>query len=70
MNFPNRYEQEFKSIFKISLRKFYHPLFGFEIIEFDKRIIKTPDNESMQDYILKNYGDRAVELMFILIKYT
>ena len=71
--FPEQYEQPFKSYFKQSLRIFYHPIFGFDIIKFDEEM-KTKfgyieDNKtSCADFVSKNFGEDAKKLIDNLIK--
>lgn len=77
-NFPVQYEQQFELYFKQSLRKFYHPLFGFDIIKFDKEMKSKfgyiefgyieDDKTSCSDFVSQKFGKDAVELINNLIK--
>jgi len=60
------YKQKFESIFKLSLRNYAHPIFGFDIIKFDEDL-KTPDGTSTSDFIKKKYSKEASELISKMI---
>ena len=63
------YNQEIGEIFSPSrLEQYYKPLFRFDIVGFDEKVIHTPDGESMADRIKKDYGLRAHEIVSNLIK--
>lgn len=53
---------EFKRIFGIDMVGFMHPLLGFDIIKFDD-YVKTPDGESLHDFIGRKYGDEAIAII-------
>ena len=72
-NFPEQYEQQFKLHFKQSLRKFYHPIFGFDIIKFDDEIrfkfgYIEDAKTSCSNFVLQKFGKDAVNLINDLIK--
>jgi len=58
---------EFQETFKQSLVSFMHPLFGFDIIRFDK-IIQTPDGQSTANFLKKEYGKKAHDLIERLLQ--
>ena len=73
LSFINSYEQQFKLYFKQSLRKFYHPLFGFDIIKFDEEMKSKfgyieDGKTSCSDFVSKTFGNDAVKLINNLIK--
>jgi hypothetical protein len=61
------YTPEFQKYFHLSLHKFIHPLYGFDIVTFDAAI-KTPDGKSTSEFIIDKYGKEAHELVEKLIK--
>ena len=52
----------FKAIFGEHLQKYMHPLWGFDICQFDKEL-GTPDGISTSDFIQSKYGLTAVHLI-------
>lgn len=58
----------FRKVFKQPLKSFWDKLTGFDIVKFDEEFLKTPDGVSTKDYALKLFGNRAVELLEILIR--
>jgi len=73
------YDPEFYRIFGIHVNYFFNKSFlfigmvDFDIIEFDKYMQKlgfrTEKDGSLQDYIIKEYGERASELIDELIRF-
>lgn len=59
--------QEFAMIFGKQLRRYLHPIFGFDSIQFDADI-GTPDGISMHDWIMQNWGKSGVKLIEELIR--
>ena len=57
---------EFQVIFKVSLTRFMHPLFGFDVIAFD-RFIQPNDGESTYQATERKYGSEAVKLVMGII---
>jgi len=53
---------KFQSIFGIPLKTCWDKLFALDIIKFDK-FLETPDYISTNDWILKNHGQDAVDLV-------
>ena len=72
--FPVHYEKMFQATFKISLRKFYHPIFGFEVIQFDDWLISRhgydieASGKSASEFVTEKFGDAAAEMIYALIK--
>lgn len=67
-------KDEFSLYFKLNLRQFLAGdaitlLTGFNIVTFNKAI-KTPDGTSTKNWIKKQYGEKAQELISWLIKHT
>ena len=64
------YVDEFKIIFKKDLSYFYTKLFRFDLNAFHIFLEKLgkPHNKSTHDYVYKNYGQDALDLMIKLIK--
>jgi len=72
-DYPFYHEQQFQLYFKKPLRKFFHPLFGFDILKFDEEMKSKfgyiEDNKtSCSDFVLQKFGKDAVELIRNLIK--
>ena len=59
-------QKKFQTYFNASITKFWHPLFGFDIIKFDG-FLQTPDGISTKDFITKNQGEEAAEFIKYLI---
>jgi len=55
--------QEFYNTFGVSLKDFFDPILGFDIVKFDEEIIKPSANESTKDKILRDYGQNGVEVI-------
>jgi len=62
-----KHSQEFLHTFNVSLFKFMHPLFGFDVINFDKWL-QTPDGISTSDYLKQEYNERAESLITELLQ--
>lgn len=65
-----KYNEEFRNIFKVELRKFWlNNIFGFDIVAFDEFLKDTgcysqlPDSCSMKEAIEKKYGQRASQVI-------
>jgi len=56
----------FKRLFNRNLKDYMDSITGFDIIKFDEDI-ETPDGISTHDFILKTYGQEAVDLVHSLI---
>ena len=56
------YRERFRRTFGSDMSHFMHPLFGFDVIGFD-RWLKTPDGISTSDFIKKEYTDEAEALI-------
>jgi hypothetical protein len=61
------YAPLFQSVFKVRLWDFFDMIYGFDIVKFDEIIIKSPDGESCADVVHRDYGDRGVDLINLLI---
>ena len=62
----NAGQQQFQGIFGVPLHRFWHPLFGFDVIKFDEWL-GTPDGTSTHDHILNTKGQGALTLVEGLI---
>lgn len=60
------HEKEFLNIFNVPLSRFMHPIFGFDIIQFDT-YIRTPDGTSTKEWAKKRYGVESVGLLYKLM---
>jgi hypothetical protein len=58
--------KNFHKVFGISVLKFWHPFFGFDVIEFDKWV-GTPDGMSCNDHVEKKYGKGASDIIGALL---
>ena len=63
----NENRQEFYNSFGVSLDNFFDLITGFDIAKFDKEIIKSADNESVKDKVLRKYGQGAVDVIIDLL---
>jgi len=62
----NQSRDKFQLIFGIPLTRFMHPLFGFDIVNFDTWL-GTPDGTSTHDYLLETKGQEALNLVESLL---
>lgn len=60
----------FRQTFGASLEKFFDGMTGFDILTFEDDYLRMdPESEqSVEDVVLENYGDEAVELIKRLIQ--
>jgi hypothetical protein len=70
--YPVIYETLFRSYFGRSLRSFWHPLFGFDIIKFDQHCQAAlgyveEGQTSNSDFTTAKFGKNATELIETLI---
>lgn len=63
----NACRAEFIALFGMPLTRFMHPLFGFDIVAFDERVIMPPDGTSTKEAIRNRYGEAGVKLIERLI---
>ena len=61
-------QQEFTRMFGHSPRKYIHPIFGFDVVDFDKQINKCQDELSCHDFLVKEYGEQAAKLVLRFIE--
>lgn len=72
--FPVHYEKMFQTTFKISLRRFFHPIFGFDIITFDDWLIShhgydiETSGKSASEFTTEKFGEDATKMIHALIK--
>ena len=59
--------QEFYNTFGVSLKEYYDPILGFDVVKFDKEVIKPSDGESTKDKVLRKYGQNGVDVVTNLI---
>lgn len=57
----------FESMFKLSFDDYWDTMSGFDICKFDDDI-KCPDGISLKDFLTEQYGEKASNLIEILIK--
>lgn len=62
----------FFNFFGVPLREFWHPLFGFDVIRFDKEFLipklnYNEDQESIKAVVIRIYGDNAARLIDALL---
>lgn len=60
-------KREFYNIFKVLLSDFFDPVFGFNLSKFDRRIIKSKNNEFIKNRIEKDYGKEGVDIIIDLL---
>ena len=64
---------EFYSTFGISLAKFTHNVLGFDVLNFDDFITsrnEVGENESCSDVVKRVYGERAFEIIKMLLDFN
>jgi len=54
---------DFLIIFKTPITWFYNPMFGFDAVRFDEKLIKPNENESTFQAIERKYGAIAAKLI-------
>lgn len=58
--------QAFERIFKTSLHRFMHPLFGLDVVKLDE-FISPFENESTSQAISRKYGGEALTLVKMIM---
>lgn len=59
-----RYRNEFMEIFGVDPKNYWeNNFFGFNVIGFDEKFIKTPDNMSMKEYVTEKYGEKGYDVL-------
>jgi hypothetical protein len=58
---------EFTKLFRCSLKPFWDNITGFDIVAFDKQIVKSGDN-AMYDVVKEKYGEAGTVLIERLIQ--
>ena len=59
-----RYRNEFMEIFGVDPKNYWeNNLFGFDVISFDEKFIKTPDDMSMRGYVTEKYGKKGYDVL-------
>ena len=70
--FPVQYEKMFQATFKISLRKFYHPLWGFDMIVFNRWLTShhgydiKASGKSTSEFVTEIFGEAATKMILAL----
>lgn len=62
-DYPQHIDKSFSLTFKTSLRRFWSPLYGFDVIAFDDKFVKAPDGVSAEEQIRKDYGNIGVRII-------
>lgn len=63
INLLKRYRNEFMEIFGVDPKNYWeNNFFGFDVIGFDEKFIKTPDNMSMREYVTEKYGKKGFDV--------
>jgi hypothetical protein len=63
INRLKRYRNEFMEIFGVDPKNYWENNFlGFDVIGFDEKFIKTPDNMSMREYVTEKYGKKGYDV--------
>ena len=57
----------FWEVFHLDIRKYYDPLFGFDVIKWDEEVIKPADGESTAEGTNRIYGPGASNIITALI---
>ena len=57
------YRQAFFCAFGVSFDDYFHPLLGFDLIKFDDEFLRSPDDESVANYLTEHYGKLACKLV-------
>lgn len=64
INLLKRYRNEFMAIFGVDPKNYWeNNFFGFDVIGFDEKFIKTPDNMSMREYVTEKYGKKGFDVL-------
>lgn len=61
-----RHDEDFMRAFSVSVAKFMHPYWGFDVIRFDEWL-RTPDGKSTDEFLQEKYGGVACDLVKALI---
>lgn len=68
LDLRDKYHHEFKTVFGVSLHRYFNNLTGFDVVKFDEEFVKPKANkESMRDALKRRWGDDAVALVMNLI---
>lgn len=62
-----KYQRPFEHTFKMKLSQFVHPIFGFNVVEFDKAL-GVPGGTSTSDFVMKKYGKEAWSMILLLLE--
>lgn len=65
---PASKKREFESVFKCPFMAYWSPLYGFDVVQFDEKVIKSEEG-CMRDEIVKVWGKEAANLVEYLINY-
>lgn len=65
---PQDQADAFQRLFHCPLRRYWHPVFGFEIVRFDQVVVHSGDR-SMRAAIVEQYGEEAAQLVEALLAY-
>ena len=63
----NRQAVPFLRVFKVPLSKHFHPIFGFNVAQFDADVVKSPDGESCKDAIRRQWGEEGLAIVMDLM---
>ena len=63
-----RHAREFERIFGRKLKPFFDNITGFDLIKFDREVLKPRANECGRDAVKRQWGDEGLVLTKKLIK--
>ncbi len=63
----NRQAVPFQRIFRVPLRKYFHPVFGFNVAQFDLEVVKSPDGESCKEAVRRQWGEEGLAIVMDLM---
>ena len=58
-----KYADSFQKTFGINLHPFMNPIYGFQILKFERWLNRIDDGTSIRQYVAKKYNKKAAELI-------
>jgi hypothetical protein len=59
--------EAFWQIFNVTLDRYWSNITRFDVVKFDREVVKSGDDESMSDIVKAKYGQAAVDLIQSLL---
>lgn len=65
----SKYGKDFQRTFRVDLRKYLSPYYGFELFDFEKDFSLESEDRSMKDLVAERYSEDAARLLMDILDF-